>query len=138
MLGDSRFAAGGHGEFAFDALELGRRYTIQPVDQLVDAAVGSVADSLKKAAYYADKGEYEEALKILNSLSFDDPRVKARIQQAIDGLNAKQPSYATIKRFAIVPRDFTQEAGEMTPSLKVKRKAVTQKYQALLDAFYVE
>jgi len=68
----------------------------------------------------------------------EDPKVKARIQQAIDALNAKQASYATIKRFAIVPGDFTQETGELTPTLKVKRKAVTKKYQALLDSFYIE
>lgn len=68
----------------------------------------------------------------------EDPKVNARIQQAVDALNAKQPSYSTLKRFAIVPKDFTQETGELTPTLKVKRKVVTQKYQALLDAFYVE
>ncbi len=67
-----------------------------------------------------------------------DPKVTARIQQAVDALNAKQPSYSTLKRFAIVPKDFTQETGELTPTLKVKRKVVTQKYQAILDAFYVE
>jgi long-chain acyl-CoA synthetase len=68
----------------------------------------------------------------------EDPRVKARIQQAVDALNAKEPSYSTLKKFAIVPKDFTQETGELTPTLKVKRKVVTQKYQALLDSFYVE
>ena len=68
----------------------------------------------------------------------EDPKVKARIQQAVDAVNAKQPSYATLKRFAIVPKDFTQETGELTPTLKVKRKVVTQKYQKVLDAFYVE
>jgi long-chain acyl-CoA synthetase len=68
----------------------------------------------------------------------EDPKVQARIQQAIDALNAKLPSYSTVKRFAIVAKDFTQETGELTPTLKVKRKVVTQKYQALLDSFYVE
>jgi long-chain acyl-CoA synthetase len=68
----------------------------------------------------------------------EDPKVKARLQQAIDALNQKLPSYATVKRFAIVPKDFTQETGELTPTLKVKRKVVTQKYQAVLDAFYAE
>jgi long-chain acyl-CoA synthetase len=63
---------------------------------------------------------------------------QARVQQAIDALNARQASYATIKRFAIVPNDFTQATGELTPTLKVKRKVVTQKYKAILDAFYVE
>jgi long-chain acyl-CoA synthetase len=68
----------------------------------------------------------------------DDPRVRSRVQQAVDALNARQASYATIKKFAIVPNDFTQATGELTPTLKVKRKVVTQKYKALLDAFYVE
>ena len=68
----------------------------------------------------------------------DHPKVQARVQQAIDALNARQASYATIKRFAIVPNDFSQATGELTPTLKVKRKVVTQKYQAILDAFYVE
>jgi long-chain acyl-CoA synthetase len=56
----------------------------------------------------------------------------------VDALNAKQASYSTIKKFAILPGDFTQEAGELTPTLKVKRKYCTQKYQAILDALYAE
>ncbi len=66
----------------------------------------------------------------------EDPKVRARLQQAIDALNAKQASYSTIKSFAIIPRDFTQESGELTPTLKVKRKVVTKNYQAVLDGFY--
>jgi long-chain acyl-CoA synthetase len=62
----------------------------------------------------------------------------ARIQRSFDALNAKLASYSTIKRFAILPKDFTQEAGELTPTLKVKRKVVSQKYQKLLDSFYAE
>ena len=66
------------------------------------------------------------------------PKVIARIQQAIDTLNEKQASYATVKKFAILPKDFAQDTGELTPTLKVKRKVVTQKHQALLDSFYAE
>ncbi len=61
-----------------------------------------------------------------------------RLQQAVDALNAKQASYSSIKRFVIIPKDFTQETGELTPTLKLKRKVVTQKYQSLLDSFYAE
>jgi long-chain acyl-CoA synthetase len=68
----------------------------------------------------------------------EEPKVVARLQAAIDELNSRQASYATIKKFAIVPRDFTQETGELTPTLKVKRKVVTKNYQALIEAFYAE
>jgi len=64
------------------------------------------------------------------------PKVRLRIQHAVDAVNAKQASYATIKRFAILEKDFTQESGELTPTLKVKRKVVSARYKKLLDSFY--
>ncbi len=68
----------------------------------------------------------------------EDRRLLARIQETVDALNARTPSYSAIKRFAVLPRDFTQETGELTPTLKLKRKVVTRNNQALLDSFYVE
>src|SRR5574342_819323 len=68
----------------------------------------------------------------------DDPRVYGRIHRTVDTLNSKQASYATIKKFAILPKDFAIETGELTPTLKVKRKFCAQKYKEILDAFYVE
>jgi long-chain acyl-CoA synthetase len=65
----------------------------------------------------------------------EDARVRARIQHAVDALNAKQASYSQIKRFAILPEDLTQDTGELTPTLKVKRKFCSQKYKAILDGF---
>jgi long-chain acyl-CoA synthetase len=67
-----------------------------------------------------------------------DPRLRARVQRAIDALNAKQASYSTIKKWEILDQDFTQATGELTPTLKVRRKVVTEKYRAVLDGFYVE
>jgi long-chain acyl-CoA synthetase len=68
----------------------------------------------------------------------EDPRVRERIQKAIDALNSRQASYSTIKAFAILPRELTQEEGEITPTLKVKRKVVGERYKAILDGFYQE
>ena len=67
-----------------------------------------------------------------------DPRVIGQIQKAIDALNAKQPSYSSIKKFALLEADFSQEAGELTPTLKIKRKVVSRRYQGVLDAFYAD
>jgi long-chain acyl-CoA synthetase len=64
------------------------------------------------------------------------PEVRAAVQAAIDGLNAHLPSYSTIKKFEVLPADFTQATGELTPSLKVKRKFCNQKYKTILDAMY--
>jgi long-chain acyl-CoA synthetase len=54
----------------------------------------------------------------------------------VDELNAREPSYSSIKKFALLPHDFAQETGELTPTLKVKRKFTSEKYKEILDAFY--
>ena len=66
------------------------------------------------------------------------PKLKARIQQAVDALNGKQASYSSIKKFAILEHDFSQERGELTPTLKVKRKLVTERHKKLLDSFFTD
>ena len=58
------------------------------------------------------------------------------MQGSVDELNSKLNKWETIKKFEILDRDFTVEAGELTPSLKVKRKAVEEKYRDILDAMY--
>jgi len=75
---------------------------------------------------------------VLSAPLHEEPAVRAHVEKVINALNAKQASYSTIKKFAILAQDFTQESGELTPTLKVKRKVCTQKYKALLDSFYVE
>ncbi|MEV0375097.1 AMP-dependent synthetase/ligase [Streptomyces sp. NPDC050636] len=64
------------------------------------------------------------------------PHVRARIQQVLDEVNSRYARVTQIKRFAILARDFSQETGELTPTLKVKRQAVYRKYAAILDALY--
>jgi long-chain acyl-CoA synthetase len=64
------------------------------------------------------------------------PEVRDLVQTALDEVNATLPRYATVKRFAVLPADLTQEAGLLTPSLKVRRKAVEQAYKDVLDALY--
>ena len=63
-------------------------------------------------------------------------RVLPGEQTYFDQLNATLASYETVKKFAVLPRELSLEGGELTPSLKVKRKVVEAKHQALLDGFY--
>jgi long-chain acyl-CoA synthetase len=51
-------------------------------------------------------------------------------------LNRELPSYETIKKFKILEEDFDQDKDELTPTMKVRRKIVTQRYQDLLDGMY--
>jgi long-chain acyl-CoA synthetase len=65
-----------------------------------------------------------------------EPLVKALLQQDLDALNAALPRFATVKKFTILPREFQESAGEVTPSQKLKRKLIEQRYRAELDAMY--
>ncbi len=65
-----------------------------------------------------------------------DPRTEGMIRARVDAINGKLASFEQVKRFAILPSDFSQETGELTPTLKVKRKVVIQKYGRVLDALY--
>ena len=58
------------------------------------------------------------------------------IQPYIDEVNKQIAKWETVKKFQILPKDLTVEEGELTPSLKVKRKAVEKKYAPLLDKMY--
>ena len=60
------------------------------------------------------------------------------IQGVLDGVNAKYARVEQIKRFAILDHDLSQETGELTPTLKVKRNVVNEKYEPLFDGLYAE
>ena len=64
------------------------------------------------------------------------PAAREMVQGYIDQLNAGLNRWETIKKFTILDRDLTIEDGEVTPSLKLKRKVVADKYKDLLDAHY--
>jgi long-chain acyl-CoA synthetase len=56
----------------------------------------------------------------------------------VDQANARYAKVAQIKKFAILGHDLSQETGELTPTLKVKRQFVQQKYAHVFDALYDE
>jgi long-chain acyl-CoA synthetase len=67
-----------------------------------------------------------------------DSKVRQIFQSEIDRFNQNLDRQEKIRRFALLPRDFTIDADEITPSLKVKRKMVDQKYKAIIDQMYVD
>jgi long-chain acyl-CoA synthetase len=60
------------------------------------------------------------------------------VQQSIDELNRGLGRWETIKRFEVLDRDLSVEAGELTPSMKVRRREVERRYRDLLDTLYVD
>ena len=64
------------------------------------------------------------------------PKVAERVGRTVEEKNTQLQSYAKIKRFTVLPTDFSLDGGELTPTLKVKRKAATQKYKKEIDAMY--
>ena len=64
------------------------------------------------------------------------PQVREMVQGYIDELNKGLNRWEQIKRFTILDKDLTIEEGELTPSMKLKRKVVSEKYKDLLDAHY--
>jgi long-chain acyl-CoA synthetase len=65
-----------------------------------------------------------------------EPAVHALIQKEIDRANSKYAQVEQVKKFAILDHDLSQPTGELTPTLKVKRNVVNERYAALFDALY--
>ena len=67
-----------------------------------------------------------------------DERVHELLQDAVDDANRERSRFEQVKRFAVLPRDFTMEEGEITPTLKVRRRAVQEHFADEIDALYAD
>ncbi len=109
---------------------------------------------ISRVLVYGDKRKYISALITLNpdelrnfaksnGISYSSVEelsqhssVIASVQKNIDEANARLASFEQIKRFVVLDTDFTIEANELTPTLKLRRKFVTEKFKDLLDGLY--
>ena len=64
------------------------------------------------------------------------PKIAERVARTVEEKNTRLQSYAKIKKFAVLPADFSQDGGELTPTLKVKRKVVSEKYRDVIEELY--
>ena len=88
------------------------------------------AEALQKWA--AERGLVGQSYEQLTQ----HPDLTATVQGFVTQLNSGLPSYSTVKKFAVLKSDFSIESGELTPSMKVKRKHIEKVHKALLDSFY--
>jgi len=78
----------------------------------------------------------------LDYIDMDELVNNSRIQEVYSGrikdLNKTLPSYETIKKFVLLPREFSIEGGELTPTLKLKRKKIYDMYQDKIEQLYTQ
>ena len=67
-----------------------------------------------------------------------DPRTIALYGEIVREVNGALANFETLKRFRVVAEEWTQESGELTPSMKLKRRVITQQYAAVIDELYAD
>jgi long-chain acyl-CoA synthetase len=67
----------------------------------------------------------------------DDPDLRAEVEQAVEDANKAVSQAEAIRKFTILPEDWTEEGGQLTPSLKLKRNVVTREFREEIAALYV-
>ncbi len=67
-----------------------------------------------------------------------EPRIVRLIQEEVDRSNARLARFEQVRRFRVLPRALSIEGGELTPTLKVRRRAVSDRYDPLIQAMYAE
>ena len=100
----------------------GRKFVSALITLDPDAMAGWAAENAMANASYAE---------IVTS-----PAALAMVQGYVDELNAKLNPWETIRKFVILPRDLSIEEGDLTPSMKLKRRVVANKFKNELDSLY--
>jgi len=109
---------------------------------------------VSQAVVVGDRKPYLSALLTIDNDKFDEilkqsgstaetleelaqcPKANAWLMQSVDEVNKGLARVQTIKKIKILPRDLSIEDGDLTPTMKVKRKVVHGKYSAEIEAFY--
>jgi long-chain acyl-CoA synthetase len=120
----------------------------------IESKLKAVSPHVAQVLVHGDRRNYVSALVTLDreamgtwakeqglaALPFEElvrrPEARDLVQRAFDKVNAAMPRFATVKRFAILPAEFTEATGEVTPSQKLKRKVIEQRYRDVLDGMY--
>ncbi|MBU1740449.1 MAG: long-chain fatty acid--CoA ligase, partial [Proteobacteria bacterium] len=77
-----------------------------------------------------------DGIRSPEGLALQADRVRELIQAQVDAVNAELAPFEQIKYFHLCPRDFDVETGELTQTLKLKRRVIEATYRAELDAMY--
>jgi long-chain acyl-CoA synthetase len=92
---------------------------------------------ISQVVVIGDRRKYLTALITLVSGAMNDQKSRQEIERHLQKINTGLASFETIKNFTILENDFTIDTGELTPTLKIKRNTVQEKYKTLIDSMYV-
>jgi long-chain acyl-CoA synthetase len=120
----------------------GKKVAPQPIEN----ALKATSPLLGQVIVYGDKRPYCVALVTLSEAATRQfgaeaalsAELKTAVQKDLDLVNGKLASYERVKRFAVLPHELTEAAGELTPKLSIKRKVVIEKYRGALDELYAQ
>ncbi len=120
----------------------------------IEAALKSGSPLIGQACCIGDRRPYNTALIVLDadfapmwaaqqgiadttleSLA-DDERIRAAVQEGVDAANTSLARPEQVKRFTIVKGDWLPSGDELTPTMKLKRKPIAEKYASAIDALY--
>ena len=109
-----------------------------------NVAPQNIENELKASKYVSqalvigDRRPYLTALITLDEAAkgLSDPH--ALVQEVVDEVNAEKASFEQIKRFTVLPRDFSAEHDEVTPTLKLKRRIVAEHFASEIEALYAQ
>jgi long-chain acyl-CoA synthetase len=93
---------------------------------------------VSQALVVGDRRPYVTALITLDPVEVETANrgPQELVQEIVDGVNRDRVRVEQIKRFAILPRDFSQEEGELTPTLKLRRKVVHEHFADEIEQLY--
>jgi long-chain acyl-CoA synthetase len=91
---------------------------------------------VSQALVVGDRKPYVAALITLDETEAVDGDPQEVVQRVVDAVNANLSRYEQVKRFTILPRDFSAELGEVTPTLKLKRRVCEQHFADEIAALY--
>jgi long-chain acyl-CoA synthetase len=95
---------------------------------------------ISQALVIGDRRPYLTALITLDEAAkgLSDVHIRDVVQSAVDEVNEGKASFEQVKRFVILPRDFSPEYDEVTPTLKLRRKVVVEHFADEVDALYAQ
>jgi long-chain acyl-CoA synthetase len=107
----------------------------------IEARLKAASPLIGQAVCIGDRRPYNVALLVLDPDGAaghdpDDPETVRLVQEGVDAANAQLARVEQIKRFAIVPGDWLPGGDELTPTMKLKRKPIAEKYASMIESLY--